>query len=239
MMILLGEAYLGSSHVVSYPRARGQKSSDRVHVINYHHVIHALKRKPGALANSIYRNSLFPRTEYVLVWKALQASLSRRYACRRMVDILFLAHEENAEAALASLMADDLQQGRLSDALDLKALLIPRDHSLPKDVAVNYLHCRALTRCWRTLDDQLCNRYVQIARYADSIAITQLPKALAGDRRASRQRGLACGAFFGSVAKFDVWFVYWPDHGICFCKELQAGNPSCALISKARIIPKP
>jgi hypothetical protein len=53
-----------------------------------------------------------------------------------MVDILFLAHEENAEAELASLMADDLHQGRLSDARDLKALLVPRSHSLPKDVAV-------------------------------------------------------------------------------------------------------
>ena len=99
-------------------------------------MIHALKRKPGALANSIYRDNLFPRTEYVLVWKALQAALSRRDACRRMVDILFLAHEENAEAELARLMADDLRQGRLSDARDLKALLAPRDHSLPKDVAV-------------------------------------------------------------------------------------------------------
>ena len=126
-----------SSHVASHPRARGQKSGDRVHVINYHHVIHALKRKPGALANLIYRDSLFPRTEYVLVWRALQASLSRRDACRRMVDILFLAHEENAEAELANLMADDLRHGHLSDARDLKALLVPRDHSLPTDVVVN------------------------------------------------------------------------------------------------------
>ena len=131
------EAYLGNSHVVCHPRARGQKSGDRVHVINYHHVIHALKRKPGALANSIYPDSLFPRTEYVLVWRALQASMSRRDACRRMVDILFLAYEENAEAELAILMADDLHQGRLSDARDLKTLLVPRDQSLPKDVVVN------------------------------------------------------------------------------------------------------
>ena len=54
-----------------------------------------------------------------------------------MVDILFLAHEENAEAELASLMADDLQQGRLSDARVLKTLLVPQDHSLPKDVGVH------------------------------------------------------------------------------------------------------
>jgi len=131
------EAYLGSSHVVSHPRARGQGNGARIHVINYHHVIHALKRKPGALANSVYRDSLFPRTEYVLVWKALQAGLSRRDACRRMVDILFLAHEENAEAELESFLADDLHHGRLSDARDLKTLLVPRDQNLPKDVVVS------------------------------------------------------------------------------------------------------
>ena len=75
--------------------------------------------------------------EYVLVWKALQAALSRRDACRRMLDSLFLAYEENAEAELASLMADDLQQGHLSDAQGLKTLLVPRDHRFPKDVVVN------------------------------------------------------------------------------------------------------
>jgi hypothetical protein len=131
------EAYLGGTHVVSHPRARGQGNGHRIHVINYHHVIHALKRKPGALANSIYRDSLFPRTEYVLTWERLQAVLSRRDACRRMVDILFLAHDENAEVELANLMALDLRLGRLSDAQVLKAQLAPRDHSLPKDVAVN------------------------------------------------------------------------------------------------------
>lgn len=95
-------------------------------MINYHHVIHALKRKPGALANSIYRDSLFPRTEYVLTWERLQAVLSRQDACRRMVDILFLAHDETAEVELANLMALDLRLGRLSDAQVLKAQLAQR-----------------------------------------------------------------------------------------------------------------
>jgi hypothetical protein len=53
------------------------------------------------------------------------------------VDILFLAHEENAEAELAGFLADDLHHGRLSDARDLKTLLVPRDQSLPKDVVVS------------------------------------------------------------------------------------------------------
>jgi len=50
------------------PRAGDHPSGPRAqqwparHVINYHHVIHALRRKPQALWSSIDRDSLFPRT---------------------------------------------------------------------------------------------------------------------------------------------------------------------------------
>jgi hypothetical protein len=47
--------------------------------------------KPQALWRSIYRDSLFPRTEYAEAWKVLQRDLPRRDACRRMVDLLFIA----------------------------------------------------------------------------------------------------------------------------------------------------
>jgi hypothetical protein len=45
------EAYLGSTHVVTHPR-RSVGDGARVHVVDYRHVIHALKRKPQALAGS-------------------------------------------------------------------------------------------------------------------------------------------------------------------------------------------
>ena len=44
-----------------------------------------------ALCNSVYRDNLFPRTEYAEAWKVLQRDLPRRDACRRMVDLLFIA----------------------------------------------------------------------------------------------------------------------------------------------------
>ena len=44
-----------------------------------------------ALCNAVYRDNLFPRTEYVEAWKVLQRDLPRRDACRRMVDLLFIA----------------------------------------------------------------------------------------------------------------------------------------------------
>lgn len=130
------EAFLGSTLVVTHPRARGRGDGHRVHVINYHHVIHALRRKPQALWSSIYRDSLFPRTEYVEAWKILQRDLPRRDACRRMVDLLFIAHEQACEVELAHLLAADLSTGQVPDPKALVSRLAPRHMSLPADVAV-------------------------------------------------------------------------------------------------------
>lgn len=110
------EAYLGATHVVSHPRLHGRKDGKRLHCINYRHVIHALRRKPQALASSVYRDALFPRSEYAEAWNRLSEALSRKEACRRMVDLLWLAHSENCEADLATLIAGDFAAGELPEA---------------------------------------------------------------------------------------------------------------------------
>lgn len=91
-----------------------------------------------ALWSSIYRDSLFPRTEYAEAWKVLQRDLPRRDACRRMVDLLFIAHEEACEAELAQLLSADLNEGLLPDPKALASRLAPRLMALPKDVAVTH-----------------------------------------------------------------------------------------------------
>ena len=126
----------------------------RVHCVNYRvspeanlrfDVIHALRRKPQALAGSVYRDGLFPRSEYAVspkanlrfdAWAALSAALPRRDACRRMVDLLGLAHDEGCEAELASLIADSLARNELPDARALKEKLEPRRRTLPDDTPV-------------------------------------------------------------------------------------------------------
>ena len=130
------EAFLGGTLVVSHSRARRRGDGHRVHVINYHHVIHALRRKPQALWSSIYRDSLFPRTQYAEAWKVLQRDLPRRDACRRMVDLLFIAHDQACEGELAHLLAADLDAGRVPDPKALASRLAPRHMALPRDVAV-------------------------------------------------------------------------------------------------------
>jgi len=130
------EAWLGSTHVLSHPRLRARHDGRRAHCIDYRHVIQALRRKPQAFAASVYRDGIFPRGEYAAAWQALAEALPRREACRRMVDLLWLAHDEACEAALASLIAGELAAGRLPDAATLKSRLAPRQRDLPEDVPV-------------------------------------------------------------------------------------------------------
>jgi len=130
------EAYLGATHVITHPRRRGRDDGLRVHCVNYRHVIHALRRKPQALAGSVYRDGLFPRAEYTEAWTALSAALPRRDACRRMVDLLCLAHDEGCEAELATLIARILEQGQLPDASRLKTKLKQSQRDLPQDTLV-------------------------------------------------------------------------------------------------------
>jgi hypothetical protein len=52
------EAFLGATPVVIHPHHPGRDDGLRVHCVNYRHVIHALRRKPQALAGSVYRDGV-------------------------------------------------------------------------------------------------------------------------------------------------------------------------------------
>ena len=130
------EAWLGATKVVTHPRRRSRGDGRRVHVVDYRHVIHALRRKPQALARSIYRDSLFPRPGYAQAWAHLSQTLPEKDACRRMVALLALAHDEGCEAELAALITKDITAGRAPDARDLRQRLQPRGRDLPVDVPV-------------------------------------------------------------------------------------------------------
>jgi hypothetical protein len=130
------EAYLGSTHVVTHPRRCVGDDGERKHVVDYRHVVHALKRKPQALAGLTYRDQLFPRGEYRRAWQALSAALPQKDACKRMVGLLAMAHEECCEAELAGLIAADLEAGRLPEAAALRRRLRPST-AMPADVPVD------------------------------------------------------------------------------------------------------
>ncbi|HEY2257034.1 MAG TPA: IS21 family transposase [Variovorax sp.] len=133
------ECLLGSTLVVTLTRGRayqGRHGPHRtLHVVDYRHVIHALRRKPAALLNLVYRDQLFPRDAYRRTWERLMAAEPPRTACRVMVGLLALAHERACEAELAAELDRLIEDGRLPDLATLLCRFGPAQGSIP-DVTV-------------------------------------------------------------------------------------------------------
>ncbi|MGO9135431.1 MAG: IS21 family transposase [Methylovirgula sp.] len=130
------DCFLGSSHLMTLIRGRAQPSGKHGHIVDYRHVIHSLRRKPMALLNLVYRDQLFPRLAYARAFEFLLARNSEKSACRTMVGLLALAHEQACEAELAALLEAELEAGRLPDLAALRERFRPEAASIP-DIAVS------------------------------------------------------------------------------------------------------
>jgi hypothetical protein len=101
-------------------------------VVDYRHVIHALKAKPMALLNLVYRDALFPRAAYKRAFEALLAQGPERAACRTTVGLLALAHEQGCEAELAAALEQILEAGELPDLEALRSRFAPARGPIPQ-----------------------------------------------------------------------------------------------------------
>jgi hypothetical protein len=128
------ECFLGGTHILTL--RRGHRSGDRSgYVVNYHHVIHSLRRKPMALLNLVYRDQLFPHEAFRRAWEVLIAGQPARHACRTMVGLLALAHDRACEATLANEVQRILDAGELPDLAELQRRFVP-DHTAVPEVTV-------------------------------------------------------------------------------------------------------
>lgn len=125
------ECFLGATPVATLRRGQPVSDNKGGHVVDYRHVIHALRRKPMALANLVYRDQLFPRAAYKRAFEALQERCDDRHACKVTVELLALAHERACEAELAGAIAVDLDAGRLPDLAVLRARFRPQETPIP------------------------------------------------------------------------------------------------------------
>jgi hypothetical protein len=127
------DVLIGGTHLMTIARGRACPTSGKHgHVVDYRHVIHALKRKPMALLNLVYRDQLFPRQAYARIFDRLLTDTPERIACRIMVQLLALAHERACEAELATLLDADLEAGRLPDLKALTARFAPEITTIPR-----------------------------------------------------------------------------------------------------------
>ena len=126
------ELFLGSTPLMQLPRGRVQANGCNGHVVDYRHVIHSLRRKPMALRNLVYRDSLFPRQAYRRAFDALLDTKGERAACRETVALLSLAHERTCEAELAEAIETCLDDGALPDPAALTARFARAPRTVPE-----------------------------------------------------------------------------------------------------------
>jgi hypothetical protein len=125
------DVFIGGTHLPTLPRGRAHANGKHDQVVNYHHVIHSLRKKPMALLGLVYRDKLFPRTEYRRTFDALLEQLPERQACKITVELLALAHDRGCERELAEELARMLEAGKLPDLAALRALFGPDPDQLP------------------------------------------------------------------------------------------------------------
>jgi len=128
------DLFIGGTPLISLPRGRADAKGKHGHVVDYRHVIHALRRKPMALLGLVYRDQLFPRDAYRRTFDRLLERMPERPACRLMVDLLALAHDRGCEADLAAVLTVDLNAGTLPDMAILRARFAPDPTALPQVV---------------------------------------------------------------------------------------------------------
>ena len=125
------ECFLGSTLMMTVRRGQPVSDSKGGHVVDYRHVIHALRKKPMALLNLVYRDQLFPRPAYARVFETLLAVVGDRRACKITVELLALAHDRACEAQLAEALDETVDAGRLPDLAFLRAYFGPDPASVP------------------------------------------------------------------------------------------------------------
>ena len=128
------DLFIGGTPLMSLRRGRPTAAGKHDQVVDYRHVIHALRRKPMALLGLVYRDQLFPRDAYRHTFERLIECLPERQACRQTVELLALAHDRACEAELAQVLAAELLANRLPDMAALRARFSPDPATLPKVV---------------------------------------------------------------------------------------------------------
>lgn len=126
------DLFIGGTRLMTLTRGRAPAGGKHAHVVDYRHVIHALRRKPMALLNLVYRDQLFPRDAYRLTFERLLEKVPEKSACRLMVNLLALAHDRGCEAELAILLSADLAAAQLPDITVLRARFAPDPTTLPE-----------------------------------------------------------------------------------------------------------
>jgi hypothetical protein len=125
------ECFLGATPMMILKRGRQKPDNKSGHVVDYHHIIHALRKKPMALINLVYRDQLFPLPAFARTFETLRQKAGDKQACKITVELLALAHDRGCEAELAQAIEAGLEAGQLPELAVLRARFSPSQGKAP------------------------------------------------------------------------------------------------------------
>ena len=128
------ELFLGAAHQLTLNRGRATADGKHDQIVDYRHLIHALRRKPMALLGLVYRDKLWPRPAYRRAFELMIQAWPAKKACRVAVDLLALAHDRGCEAELAMELTLLLDRGEAPDMRALRVRFAPSPQTLPEVV---------------------------------------------------------------------------------------------------------
>jgi len=94
------ECYLGSDLAISIERAPIPVKGERLHKIDYRHIIDSLVAKPGAFRGARIREALLPNDNYKRIWQYATESIGVKKADKFIIGVLHLAATHNCEHEL-------------------------------------------------------------------------------------------------------------------------------------------
>ena len=96
----------------SVPRVIGQKGT-RTAVINHVHMLDHYRQRPGSFKDFVHLDDFFPREEFRLIYQRALEDQPAVAACRYVIGLLTIAHEQNCERELATAIKGYLDDEQL------------------------------------------------------------------------------------------------------------------------------
>ncbi|MEC8858804.1 MAG: IS21 family transposase [Pseudomonadota bacterium] len=124
------ELYCSGIHTLTLERlfARNQ---ERLHSVNYRHLIESLVKKPRALRHYRWRDELIPEGDYQYIWQWLEQHHDPDRACHLMVRLLHLAHKSDQEQALGRYVLAEISRGQFPCLIQCEKRFLDHPGEIP------------------------------------------------------------------------------------------------------------
>jgi hypothetical protein len=122
------DLYYGAVHLETMPRHKKGETC-----INFMHIVHSLRRKPGAFEDYKYKDSMYPTTVFRTAYDKLRSSENMLQCNKDYIELLYMAKTHNLKSISAAIFAV-LEEGALPTSEEIAKRL---EHKTPvRDVYV-------------------------------------------------------------------------------------------------------